>query len=137
MSVYLDRFLNLPPSRLPEPLASPPKDALATLLDLYDRRAAVDEVAVVAHTFLEGGGDPGELFRTLGHAVMREDAGFHDYQQYDIAWRRLRRRAGSVEARWTLVATARWLAAHYPTRRAQEQTYTIALRLHRGESLYA
>ena len=137
MSVYLDRFLNLPPSRLPEPLASPPKDALATLLDLYDRRSAVDEVAMVAHTFLEGGGDPGELFRTLGHAVIREDAGFHDYQQIDIAWRRLRRRAGSVEARWTLVATARWLAAHYPTRRAQEQTYTIALRLHRGESLYA
>ena len=108
MSVYLDRFLNLPPSRLPEPLASPPKDALATLLELYDRRASVDEVAAVAHTFLEGGGDPGALFRTLGHAVMREDAGFHDYQQVDIAWRR----------------------------RAQEQTYAIALRLHRDESLY-
>ena len=75
-------------------------------------------------------------FRTLGHAVLREDAGFHDYQQVDIAWRRLRRRAGSVEAHRTLVAPARWLAAHYPTRRAQEQTHTIALRLHRGESLY-
>ena len=108
MSVYLDRFLNLPSSRLPEPLASPPKDALATLLELYDRRASVDEVAAVAHTFLEGGGDPGALFRTLGHAVMREDAGFHDYQQVDIAWRR----------------------------RAQEQTCAIALRLHRDESLY-
>ena len=136
MSVYLDRFLNLPPARLPKPLASPPKDALKVLLELYDRRASIDEVAEVAHTFLEGGGDPGALFQTLGHAVIREDAGFHDYQQVDIAWRRLRRRAGFVEARWTLVATARWLAARYPTRRAQEQTYTIALRLHRGESLY-
>jgi hypothetical protein len=31
---------------------------------------------------------------------------------------------------------ARFLAAHSPTRRAQLQTAQIALRLHRGESLY-
>ena len=71
MSVYLDRFLNLPPSRLPEPLASPPKDALATLLELYDRRASVDEVAAVAHTFLEGGGDPGAPMSTTATKTRR------------------------------------------------------------------
>jgi hypothetical protein len=51
----------------------------------------------------------------------------------DLAWRALRR---GRDAREALVAAARWLAARYPTPRAQEQTYTIALRLHRGEPLH-
>ena len=135
MSVYLDRFLNLPSAPLPKADAS--GGCLEALLDLYDRRASVDEVARVAHGYLAGGADAWALFRTLGHAVLREDASFHDYQQLEIAWRWLTRRgAGSNAARWTLVATARWLAARYPTRRAQEQTFAIASRLHRGEALH-
>jgi hypothetical protein len=35
-----------------------------------------------------------------------------------------------------LIAAARYLAAHAPTARAQGQTYSIALRLHRGERIY-
>jgi len=35
-----------------------------------------------------------------------------------------------------LIAAARYLAAHAPTRRAQEQIYRIAERLRRGERLY-
>ena len=69
---------------------------------------------------------------TLGHALLREDAGFHDYQQVDIAWRRQQRR-GNPRA---LVAAARWLAARYPTQRAQEQTFAIAWRLHKGDTLF-
>jgi hypothetical protein len=35
-----------------------------------------------------------------------------------------------------LVATARYLAAHSPTVRAQGQTWNIATRLHRGDRLF-
>jgi hypothetical protein len=35
-----------------------------------------------------------------------------------------------------LVAAARYLAAHAPTVRAEQQTFQIARRLHRGERLY-
>jgi len=133
MSVYLDRFLNLPAATLPTAKAG----SLDALLSLYDRRASVDEVAALAHGYLTDDGDPWALFRTLGHAVLREDASFHDYQQLEIAWRWLTRRGpGSDGAHWTLVATARWLAARYPTRRAQEQTFAIASRLHRGDALH-
>ena len=38
-------------------------------------------------------------------------------------------------ARRTLVAVSRYLAAHAPTPRALHQTYTIAVRLLRGEDL--
>ena len=119
-SVYLDRFLNLPPAKLPAADGGGAEDLLA----LYDQRASVDEAAAAA------AGSPD--LATLGHAVLREDAGFHDYQEVDIAWRRLERR-GSPRA---LVAAARWLAARYPTQRAQEQTFTIAWRLHRGDTLF-
>ena len=94
------------------------------LLAHYDQRGSVDEAAAAA------AGHPD--LATLGHALLREDAGFHDYQQVDIAWRRLARR-GNPRA---LVAAARWLAARYPTQRAQEQTFTIAWRLHRGDTLF-
>ena len=119
-SVYLDRFLNLPPAKLP------PADGGGTedLLALYDQRASVDAAAAAA------AGNPD--LATLGYALLREDAGFHDYQQVDIAWRRLERRGNPR----VLVATARWLAARYPTQRAQEQTFTIAWRLHRGDTLF-
>jgi hypothetical protein len=36
-----------------------------------------------------------------------------------------------------LVAAARYLAAHSPTPRAANQTYMIAVRLNRGENIFA
>ena len=79
-AVYLDRFLNLPPAKLPPMNAGLAGDLLA----LYDQRASVEEAAAAA------AGNP-DLAR-VGHALLRLEAGFHDYQQVDIAWRRLERR---------------------------------------------
>ena len=125
-SVYLDRFLNLPPAPLPQSSGAASRDAL---LALYDQRASVDEVAAMAMAF----DDPAELLATLGHVVLREDAGFHDYQALEIGWRRLERTGRPL----ALVAAARWLAARYPTMRGQEQTFSIAWRLHRGDAVFS
>jgi hypothetical protein len=94
----------------------------------------MDECATLAWRFLESGGPPQGLLATLAHAVLREDAGFHEFQQVDIAWRRLSRRGAARSSRMSLVAAARWIASQFPTRRAREQTFEIAVRLHRGES---
>ena len=40
------------------------------------------------------------------------------------------------DASQALTACARWLAAQYPTRRAREQTFKIARRLHRGDPVF-
>jgi len=136
MSVYLDRFLNLPPAALPAS-RDPVDDAavlLPELLSAYDRRSSVDEAASIARTYLENGGDPRALLATLGTAVLREDAGFHSFQQLEIAWRQFDRHGQSEQGRLALVAAARWIAAQFPTRRAMEQTFSIARRLHRGDS---
>ncbi|MCZ6689074.1 MAG: Rieske 2Fe-2S domain-containing protein [Planctomycetota bacterium] len=137
MSVYLDRFLNLPPASLPEPSRTTATDGLLDeLLGVYDQRAAVDEAASIAWTYLKGGGSPERLLATLGHVILREDAGFHPFQQLDVAWRRLQRRGNVEAAHLSLTATARWIASQFPTKRAREQTFRIAQRLHRGDPIH-
>ena len=136
MSVYLDRFLNIPAAKLPEDRPSPPDATAPGLLAIYDGRSQVDAATDAAHAFLEGGGAPDELLATLGQAILREDAQFHEYQELELAWRRLQRRGDCQTSRRGLVASARWIAAHYPTPRAREQTFSIARRLVRGELVF-
>jgi nitrite reductase/ring-hydroxylating ferredoxin subunit len=135
MSVYLDRFLNVPAAPLPAaPVGTSSADViLEELLCAFDRRGGMDECATLAWHALDAGAPPERLFATLAHAALREDAGFHPLQQLDVASRRLQRRGPGRTTRLALVAAARWLASQFPTRRAAEQTYRIASRLHRGE----
>ncbi|MBI3962580.1 MAG: Rieske (2Fe-2S) protein [Deinococcus sp.] len=134
MSIYLDRFLNVPPASLPEPASRPPK--LEALLDLLDRQQQVNQAGTLAYQYLTGGGDPAKLVQVLGHALLREDAGFHSFQAVEAGWRQASEWGNTPEGRFILTATTRWLAAHVPTPRAALQTARIALRLHRGEELY-
>ncbi|QLG61370.1 Rieske (2Fe-2S) protein [Halorarum salinum] len=142
VNVYLDRFLNTPPA--PEPSVEPdadPAEALEQLLLRFEQQGEVNAAAAHAAHFLDGGGDPAELKAELGHALLREDAGFHTFQAYEAACRQFDRRydgSGEIppEARDMLVAAARYMAAHFPTRREREQTFSIAARLLRGEKLH-
>jgi nitrite reductase/ring-hydroxylating ferredoxin subunit len=136
MSVYLDRFLNVPAAALPTSKEPGSPDALAAeLVRAFDRRGGMDEAATLAWRFLESGGAPERMLSTLAHAVLREDAGFHEFQALEIAGRRLSRRGDDRCSRLGLVACARWIAARFPTWRRAEQTFDIASRLHRGEAL--
>ena len=82
------------------------------------------------------GGRHEEVVRALGHAMLREDATFHQFQIYEAGLRQYRRFAGSPAGDHVLIGTARFLTAHAPTVRAVGQTYDIAARLHRGEALH-
>jgi nitrite reductase/ring-hydroxylating ferredoxin subunit len=134
MSVHLDRFLNVPATRLPEP-----DDGHGVLIELpllLDGQQRVDDAAKLVASYLGRGGDPDELIATLGACLLREDRNFHTIQCVEAAVRQHELLRGSEEARLPLIAAARYLAAHAPTNRAQRQTYEIARRLHRGEKLY-
>ena len=145
MVVYQARFLNMPAARLPgaRALAKLPTDPAALqeqLLEYCERQGGVDEAGAITYRYLTLGHDPAALIATLGHAVLCEDPGFHDFQMLEEGVRLAQdlAEAGHTEASYqTLVAIARWQAAHAPTRRATTQTYTIARRLHRGEAVYA
>ena len=140
MSVYLDRFLNIPAARLPEPRDTAAPDApdalLAALTDRLDRQQQVNEAGELVAAYLYGGGDPDRLIALLGRLLLREDRDFHTIQMIEAAARQFAGRRGTVAGVHILVAAARYLAAHAPTMRAQGQTYEIAQRLHRGDRLF-
>jgi nitrite reductase/ring-hydroxylating ferredoxin subunit len=137
VSAHLDRFLNVPAARLPQgdPDADPPA-LLAELPGVLDRRQQVDEAAAIVTSFVAAGGDRRELIQSLGAALVRENRNFHTIQCVEAAVRQHELLDGTPEATLPLVAAARYLAAHATTTRSQRQTFDIARRLHRGETLY-
>jgi hypothetical protein len=137
MSIYLDRFLNVPPAKLPTPDAGAnPITLLEELPGLLDRQQQVGEAGQLVASFLGVGGDARELVAALGAALVREDRNFHTIQCVEAAVRQYELLAAGSEAGLPLIAAARYLAAHAATARSQRQTFDIARRLHRGERLY-
>jgi len=138
MSIYLDRFLNIPAARLPEGGPGPAEDrrVLDELLTTLDRRQQVDEAGLLVARYLALGADATPLLATLGHALFREDRDFHTIQALEAAFRVFALTEDPTEKSHVLIAAARYLAAHAPTPRAQGQTFQIAYRLHRGERIH-
>ncbi|WP_308635373.1 Rieske (2Fe-2S) protein [Paenibacillus silvisoli] len=144
MSVYLDRFLNVPAAKRPKEASVAADSAVGTddLLQLLDQRQQVDRAAQLVYDYANRGGEIEPLLNTLGHALLREDAEFHTFQMVEAAfaeydqWRG-RSDAFALRAQETmLLACTRYLAAHAPTARELPHTATIAWRLHRGERLF-
>ena len=138
MSVYLDRFLNVPLARLPDEggAAEDPGALLVELADLLDRQQQVDEAGCLTARYLAAGGDPARLVAELGRLLLREDRDFHTIQTVEAAVRQHERLRGTPAGVHVLVAATRYLAAHAPTVRATGQTFRIAQRLNRGDRLY-
>jgi nitrite reductase/ring-hydroxylating ferredoxin subunit len=142
MRVYLDRFLNVPAAPLPEP-HDPSQPVLSTadfpqrFLALLDTQQQVDAASAMVYQYLTAGYPVDQLYRTLTTALVREDADFHSFQMLEGALQQHRVLGAIPDGQLMLVAAARFLAAHAPTQRERLQTATIALRLHRGEALYA
>jgi len=134
MSVYLDRFLNIPASRLPKPNGKGPDPD--DLLPLLDKQQQVNPAGNAVGHYLYAGGDVDRLLAMLGKLLLREDRGFHTIQTVEAAFNQVAHLGSDPAGVHVLVAAARYLAAHAPTMRAQEQTFSIANRLHRGEKLF-
>lgn len=138
ISVYLDRFLNMPAARIPQPTPSGanPDSLLAEFLPLLNQQQQVNEAALLCARYLAEGGKPERLMATMGKALLREDPDFHTIQTVEAAFTQYRLWRGTPQANHFLIAAVRYLAAHSPTTRAMEQTFRIAWRLHRGDRLF-
>lgn len=139
LSVYQDRFLNVPPLRLPQSSAALPttvEELQQLFLETLDRSTQNHEAAVLVAHYLDLGHPIEPLIETFTYAIVREDADFHGIQMVEAAVREYLEWNGGSQGRTLMVAVARYLAAFAPTQRAQLQTARIAWRLHRGENLY-
>jgi nitrite reductase/ring-hydroxylating ferredoxin subunit len=146
MSVYMDRYLNVPPARLPserntrDDLPNTASGLKQALLRELDQRANVERAADIVSRWVAFGLPLPPLFDALTFATVREDLDFHSLQVLEAAVNQCRawEEGGGtgVEPEHILVGVARNLAAHCPTRRAGQQTAIIAERLHRGEKMF-
>ena len=143
MALYLARYLNVPPARIPgedsQRLDDLPADAemiRSALLDAFDRQQQVDIAARIVARHLTLGHSSQALIAALGRALLREDAGFHMMQNVQAAVHQYLAWQGDTEAAPILIAAARYLAAHSPTPRARRQTADVARRLMRGGSVH-
>lgn len=144
MSVYLIRFLNVPPSPTPASIAQENTEEHDTyakkFLEILDKRQQVSDAAEVVTSYVTSGGDQERLLAVLGNALLREDRNFHSIQMIEAAfgqWKSLlQTKISFLDQSSILVAAARYLAAHSPTVRRQGQMFEIAFRLHQGAKLY-
>ena len=137
ISVFLDRFLNIPAAHLPQPgdVAVDKRELLESLPSLLDRQQQVNQAGDLVAQYMFAGGDQDRIMAELGRLLLREDRDFHTIQTLEAAFRQTQFLQGE-ERIHVLIAAARYLAAHMPTVRAQGQTYEIAYRLHRGDRLH-
>ena len=138
LAVYLNRYLNVPPARLPqgEEPAPAPAELRRAFLDACDRQQQIAEAARLAASHLAAGRRPADFIAVLGHAVLREDAGFHMLQNLQAAVQQCHAWQSDPEVAPILIAAARYLAAHSPTSRARHQTAQVACRLMRGGDVH-
>jgi nitrite reductase/ring-hydroxylating ferredoxin subunit len=143
MALYLTRYLNVPPARIPgeggerlDDLPAEVEKIRAALLDAFDRQRHVDLAGKLTARHLMLSHSPQALIVTLAHALLREDASFHAYQILEAGVRQFTAWGNNNEGRHILIAVARYLAAHSPTERAALQTADIARRLMRGGELH-
>jgi nitrite reductase/ring-hydroxylating ferredoxin subunit len=138
MSIYLDRFLNIPAARVPASRnGSTPDNLLQEFTRLLNQQHQVNQAAQIVVDYLARNEATEPLLATLGALLLREDRDFHTIQAVEAALRQYALQQDPAVQRASLIAAARYLAAHAPTMRAQGQTYQIAQRLHRGEALFA
>ncbi len=138
MTVYLNRFLNVPAARLPESqtVREDPGELLSELRALYDTQQQVQRAGETVAKYFFARGRPDQLLALVGHLLLREDRNFHTIQMVEAAFRQFEHLGDSAAGIHVLVAAARYMAAHAPTVRSQEQTFLIAQRLERGEHLF-
>ena len=143
MSIYVDRFLNIPRAQLPgemplDKLPSAPGLLREGILSSLDQRKGWAEVPNLVVRYLRMGHPERDLVDTLTFATVREDLDFHTLQVIEAGVTQAQLwQPGSVERELLYTAIARHLAAHCPTRRSSSQSVAVALRLHHGEEIYS
>lgn len=142
LAVHADRFLNVPPAKLPHEsdnlneLPFDPEQLLERLLLTLDRRSIPGEADALTARYLRVGGPLKRLINTLTYATVREDLDFHSLQVLEAAVAQSQIWFNGPELEHIMIAVTRNLAAKCPTQRGALSTALIARRLHRGQALY-
>jgi len=161
MRIYLNRFLNVPPARIPKPKLTVTigksgesidvnaaeqgaRVLLNKLPEVLDRQQQINQAGQLVSDYLYMGGNSDLLLALVGNLLVREDRNFHSIQMVEAAFKQLSCLLPSIkdsddvdsECVNILVAAARYLAAHSPTMRSQARTFQIGSQLYHGTHLF-
>jgi len=142
ITVYMDRFLNIPPAALPgeagglDHLSTDASELLAAMLDALDRKDQTELLAELVSRYVELGHPFDALVDRLMYATVREDVNFHYFQVLEAAVSQVADQPHTPQASHILVGIARNLSAICPTARASLQLITVAARLSKGERVH-
>ena len=142
ISIYRDRFLNVPCIRLLKQGASfdnLPKDAAGLcqhLLKLLDRHAMVKEAARVVACYVRLALPLEPLFDSLTFATVREDLSYTHWMVLDAGIHLAQEARSQEDLEFILVGVVRHLAVVCPTPRAEIKPAIVGLRLNKGEKIY-
>lgn len=143
MSVYLDRFLNIPKARIPnkevdfEGLPEDATDLLAGIKAVLDSKKTAMNIGAFVALYLRKGYDESELVDTLVSVTLHEDLDFHKMQNIEAAVMQSQHWPKASEEREHLyIGATRYLAAHCPTQRSRSKMTQIAIRLQRKEAIF-
>ena len=143
MLIYLDRFLKLPRAQLPseqlsENLPTAADELREAIFSALDQRKAWSEVPRLVLRYLCLGHPEQKLIDTLTFATVREGLDFHSLQVLEAGFTQGKEwPPASAERELLYAAICRHLAAHCATRRSSSQPVAVALRLQKGEEVYA
>ncbi|MCJ8330757.1 MAG: Rieske 2Fe-2S domain-containing protein [Lentisphaeria bacterium] len=138
MTVYLDRFLNIPKAKW-QASSDSPEQIIDQLPELLNQQQMVNETASLVEAYLEQGAEANVLIAKLGELLLRENRNFHSIQMFEAAVFHYKNSGGNLGENSVdlyLVAAGRYIAAHAPSSRQQEHTFRIANRLHKGEKVF-
>jgi len=149
MSVYIDRFLNVPAAPLPggklDDLPADAEELRARLLKGLNQQAEADAAARTVARYIRLGHPIDLLIETLALATVRECPGefkpnegvdFHYWQALEAGVRQAKEWEGGPEVEHIFVGVVRHLAAACPTSRAGLQIADVAHRLNQGASIH-
>lgn len=142
ITVYMDRFLNIPPAALPgeagglDHLSTDANELLSAMLDALDRKDRTELLAELVSRYVELGHPFDALVDRLTYATVREDVNFHYFQVLEAAVSQVADQPHAPQSAHILVGIARNLSAICPTARASLQLITVAGRLSKGERVH-
>ena len=110
MSVYLDRFLNVPAARLPDPdgTGGDPEGLLSELPVLLDRQQQVNEAGEWSRATWRPADSRSGCSPCSAGCSCREDRDFHTIQAVEAAFRQYGSLRGTPAGAHVLVAAARY-----------------------------
>lgn len=142
ISVYMDRFLNIPPKKLPrelnqyDSLPDTKTELLEQILNSFDQKADQELAAKLTSRYIQSKFPVNELIDKLTYATVREDLDFHPLQNLEAGVQQYFEWEGQPEAEDIIVGVVRQLAAFCPTNRNTIRNGKTALKLSDHKKLY-